>query len=44
MTRDTQYYAGKHKVVKSKYVALRNLVKQEVGVAIQSGEHSSVSF
>ncbi|KAF8058643.1 ribonuclease H-like domain-containing protein [Lyophyllum atratum] len=43
MTRDTQFYAGKHKVVKSKYVALRNLVKQEVGVAIQSGEHSSVT-
>ncbi|KAG6888219.1 hypothetical protein C0995_009755 [Termitomyces sp. Mi166 len=43
MTRDTQFYAGKHKVVKSKYVALRNLVKQELDVTIQSGEHSSVT-
>ncbi|KAG5644292.1 hypothetical protein DXG03_008710 [Asterophora parasitica] len=43
MTRDTQYYAGKHKVVKSKYVALRNLVKQELDVTIQGGEHSSVT-
>ncbi|KAG6829348.1 hypothetical protein H0H92_004714 [Tricholoma furcatifolium] len=43
MTRDTQYYAGKHKVAKSKYVALRNLVKQELGVTIQGGEHSSVT-
>jgi len=42
-TRDTQYYAGKFKVTPSKYVALRNLVMQEVGVAIQSGEHSSVT-
>ncbi|GLB37965.1 putative EXOIII [Lyophyllum shimeji] len=43
MTRDTQVYAGKHKVVKSKFVALRNLVKQELNVTIQSGEHSSVT-
>ncbi|KAG6889539.1 hypothetical protein C0992_004799 [Termitomyces sp. T32_za158] len=43
MTRDTQFYAGKHKVVKSKYVALRNLVKQELDVVIQGGEHSSVT-
>ncbi|KAG5718637.1 hypothetical protein E4T56_gene16514 [Termitomyces sp. T112] len=43
MTRDTQFYAGKHKVVKSKYVALRNLVKQELDVTIQGGEHSSVT-
>ncbi|KAF5374606.1 hypothetical protein D9615_008997 [Tricholomella constricta] len=43
MTRDTQYYAGKHKVVKSKYVALRNLIKQELDVTIQGGEHSSVT-
>ncbi|KAL0955486.1 hypothetical protein HGRIS_001726 [Hohenbuehelia grisea] len=42
-TRDTQYYAGKHKVVKSKYVALRNLVKQELDLTIQGGEHSSVT-
>lgn len=43
MTRDTQFYAGKHKVVNSKYVALRNLVRQELDVTIQSGEHSSVT-
>ncbi|KAG6885086.1 hypothetical protein C0993_005968 [Termitomyces sp. T159_Od127] len=43
MIRDTQYYAGKYKVVKSKYVALRNLVKQELDVVIQGGEHSSVT-
>ncbi|KAJ6529053.1 ribonuclease H-like domain-containing protein [Mycena vulgaris] len=42
-TRDTQYYAGKFKVAKSKYVALRNLVKQELNVTIQGGEHSSVT-
>ncbi|KAF8638897.1 hypothetical protein AX17_001948 [Amanita inopinata Kibby_2008] len=40
--RDTQVLAGKFKLVKSKYVALRNLVKQELNVTIQSGEHSSV--
>ncbi|RDB20645.1 RNA exonuclease 4 [Hypsizygus marmoreus] len=43
MTRDTQYYAGKHKVARSKKVALRNLVKQEINVTIQGGEHSSVT-
>ncbi|KAJ7715943.1 ribonuclease H-like domain-containing protein [Mycena maculata] len=42
-TRDTQVYAGRFKVSKSKYVALRNLVKQEVGAVIQGGEHSSVT-
>ncbi|KAF7289475.1 Exonuclease domain-containing protein [Mycena chlorophos] len=42
-TRDTQVYAGKFKLVKTKYVALRNLVKQEVGATIQGGEHSSVT-
>jgi RNA exonuclease 4 len=42
MTRDTQILAGKHKVMKSKRPALRHLVQQEVGVTIQSGEHSSV--
>ncbi|KAJ7165761.1 ribonuclease H-like domain-containing protein [Mycena filopes] len=42
-TRDTQYYAGKFKVAKSRYVALRNLVKQELGATIQGGEHSSVT-
>ncbi|KIK60969.1 hypothetical protein GYMLUDRAFT_43508 [Collybiopsis luxurians FD-317 M1] len=43
LTRDTQYFAGKFKVVRSKYVALRNLVKQELDVVIQSGEHSSLT-
>ncbi|KAJ7626895.1 MipD protein [Roridomyces roridus] len=43
LTRDTQSYAGRFKVSKSKYVALRNLVQQEVGVTIQGGEHSSVT-
>ncbi|TFL04853.1 ribonuclease H-like domain-containing protein, partial [Pterulicium gracile] len=42
-TRDTQHLAYKHKVVKGKRPALRNLVKQELGVAIQEGEHSSVT-
>ncbi|PFH52437.1 hypothetical protein AMATHDRAFT_74229 [Amanita thiersii Skay4041] len=41
--RDTQLLANKFKVVRSKYVALRNLVKQELKVTIQSGEHSSVT-
>ncbi|TFK64287.1 ribonuclease H-like protein [Pluteus cervinus] len=41
--RDTQIYAYKFKVCKSKFIALRNLVKQEVGATIQSGEHSSVT-
>ncbi|KAF5346283.1 hypothetical protein D9758_011493 [Tetrapyrgos nigripes] len=43
LIRDTQYFAGKYKVVKSKYVALRNLVKQELDVSIQQGEHSSLT-
>lgn len=42
-TRDTQYYAGKSGVVKSKRIALRKLVQQELGATIQGGEHSSVS-
>ncbi|KAJ7149065.1 MipD protein [Mycena crocata] len=42
-TRDTQYYAGKFKIAKSKYVALRTLVKQELDATIQGGEHSSVT-
>ncbi|KAJ7087368.1 ribonuclease H-like domain-containing protein [Mycena belliarum] len=42
-TRDTQHYAGKYKLVKSKRIALRHLVQQELGVAIQGGEHSSVT-
>ncbi|KAK7472104.1 3'-5' exonuclease [Stygiomarasmius scandens] len=43
LVRDTQFFAGKHKVAKSKYVALRNLVKQELDVTIQGGEHSSLT-
>jgi len=43
LTRDTQRYAYNHKVVKSRYTALRALVKQEFGIAIQGGEHSSVT-
>ncbi|KAJ7903822.1 ribonuclease H-like domain-containing protein [Mycena olivaceomarginata] len=42
-TRDTQYYAGKSGVVKSKRIALRKLVQQELGATIQGGEHSSVT-
>ncbi|KAJ7201086.1 ribonuclease H-like domain-containing protein [Mycena pura] len=42
-TRDTQHYAGRFKVAKSKHVALRHLVKQELDVTIQGGEHSSVT-
>jgi len=42
LTRDTQQYAFKHKVTKGRHPALRNLVQQEFGVAIQGGEHSSV--
>ncbi|KAJ3761623.1 MipD protein [Lentinula raphanica] len=42
LTRDTQYLAGKTKVVRSKYIALRKLVDQELGIVIQAGEHSSL--
>ncbi|KII95459.1 hypothetical protein PLICRDRAFT_48417 [Plicaturopsis crispa FD-325 SS-3] len=42
-TRDTQYFSGKHKLTKTRFPALRNLVKQEMGMVIQSGEHSSVT-
>lgn len=42
MTRDTQYHAGKARMTGTNRPALRNLVKQEVGVVIQEGEHSSV--
>ena len=41
--RDTQSLAYKHRVVKSRRPALRVLVKQELGIVIQAGEHSSVS-
>ncbi|KAJ7511434.1 ribonuclease H-like domain-containing protein [Mycena galericulata] len=42
-TRDTQAYAARFGLTKSKRIALRHLVQQEVGVAIQGGEHSSVT-
>lgn len=42
-TRDTQYYSHKHGLTKTNRPALRNLVKQELDLTIQSGEHSSVS-
>ncbi|KAF9524968.1 ribonuclease H-like domain-containing protein [Crepidotus variabilis] len=42
-TRDTQYYAHKHSLTKTNRPALRNLVKQELDITIQSGEHSSVT-
>jgi len=42
-TRDTQYHAGRHKLLNTKYPALRNLVKQELDITIQGGEHSSVT-
>ncbi|KAL1685987.1 ribonuclease H-like domain-containing protein [Schizophyllum commune] len=41
-TRDTQFFAGKLKLVRSSRIALRALVQQELGMAIQAGEHSSV--
>ncbi|KAI9455837.1 ribonuclease H-like domain-containing protein [Boletus coccyginus] len=41
--RDTQSLAYKHHVVKSRRPALRVLVKQELGIVIQGGEHSSVT-
>ncbi|KIJ95917.1 hypothetical protein K443DRAFT_108121 [Laccaria amethystina LaAM-08-1] len=41
--RDTQYYAYKGGLTKSKRIALRNLVKQELDLVIQEGEHSSVT-
>ena len=41
-TRDTQILAHKHKVSRGRRPALRHLVKQELGLTIQGGEHSSV--
>lgn len=43
MTRDTQYHAGKARMLGTNRPALRNLVKAQVVVSIQEGEHSSVS-
>ncbi|KAF4580775.1 3'-5' exonuclease [Pleurotus pulmonarius] len=40
---DTQFCAWKHKVSTAKRIALRHLVKQELGLTIQDGEHSSVT-
>lgn len=42
--RDTQSLAYKHGVVKSRRPALRVLAKQELGIVIQGGEHSSVGY
>ncbi|OCH89885.1 ribonuclease H-like protein [Obba rivulosa] len=42
MLRDTQVLSAKSKVMKGSRPALRNLVLQELGLTIQSGEHSSV--
>ncbi|KAI6044584.1 ribonuclease H-like domain-containing protein [Pisolithus marmoratus] len=41
--RDTQSLAYKHKLVKSRRPALRVLVRQELGISIQEGEHDSVT-
>ena len=41
-TRDTQLLAHKHKVWRGRRPALRHLAKQELGLTIQGGEHSSV--
>ncbi|PPQ98998.1 hypothetical protein CVT24_003480 [Panaeolus cyanescens] len=43
LTRDTQFYAYRFELTKSKRIALRNLVKEQLGLTIQSGEHSSVT-
>ncbi|KAH9856047.1 ribonuclease H-like domain-containing protein [Lenzites betulinus] len=43
LTRDTQLLFFKHKLVRGRRPALRNLVQQELGLTIQSGEHSSVT-
>ncbi|TFK20842.1 ribonuclease H-like protein [Coprinopsis marcescibilis] len=42
-TRDTQVLAYRSKHTKTRRIALRNLVKQDIGIAIQDGEHSSVT-
>ncbi|KAI8974006.1 ribonuclease H-like domain-containing protein [Trametes punicea] len=44
-TRDTQSLAHKHKLpsARGRRPALRHLVQHELGLAIQSGEHSSVT-
>ncbi|KAI0665683.1 ribonuclease H-like domain-containing protein [Trametes maxima] len=42
-TRDTQQLYPKHGLVRGRRPALRNLVKTELGLVIQAGEHSSVT-
>lgn len=42
MLRDTQFYAYKFNLTKSKRIALRTLVKDQIGITIQDGEHDSV--
>jgi RNA exonuclease 4 len=41
--RDTQVYAKKFNLTRSSHIALRHLVKQELGITIQEGEHDSVA-
>lgn len=41
--RDTQLLAHQHKLVNSRRPALRVLVRQELGISIQEGEHDSVT-
>ena len=43
-TRDTQFYAYKFALSKSRHISLKNLAKQELGIDIQYGAHSSVCF
>lgn len=42
MLRDTQYYAHKFNLTKSRRIALRTLAKDQLGITIQDGEHDSV--
>jgi len=41
-TRDTQQYAYKFALTKTPRISLKHLAKQELGIKIQTGEHSSV--
>ncbi|KAI0030010.1 ribonuclease H-like domain-containing protein [Vararia minispora EC-137] len=41
-TRDTQLLAYRHGQTKNRLPALRNLVKDMLGIAIQEGEHNSI--
>jgi RNA exonuclease 4 len=40
--RDTQKYAYKFGLCRTRSISLKNLAKQELGIDIQTGEHSSV--